>query len=200
MTRAWSLLPLAVVLLVAGCGKEEAKQGDALTFRVNPDRLGDRFESPGTGLTLRAPAGWNALPESLVLAAMDRLRAAGTGIGDTEPEMLALYRGAPEGATLAVSRYDVELPSSARDSLALLHLQAMRRQHPAAQVDDGRFAYRGYEVVQLRAVDSLTVAFKLLLSRKSQPLVQLDYVVPRSVYSRELEAVESSIGSLEPRS
>ena len=200
MTRTWTRLPLLALVLVAGCGEESARQNEPLTFRVNPDRLGERFERPGTGVTLRAPAGWHALPESLVSAAMDRLRASGAGIGATEPEMLALFRGTPEGATLAVSRYDFELPPASRDSLALLHLRTMRLQHPQAQVDDGRFVYRGFEIVQLRAVDSLSVAFKLLLSRKAQPLVQLDYVVPRSVYSRELESVESSIGSLEPRS
>lgn len=199
MTRLRTLL-LLLLMLAAGCGKEAERKSDAITFRVNPERLGERFESPGTGLSLRAPAGWNALPESLVSAAMDRLRAAGTAIGVAEPEMLALYRGAPEGSTLAVSRYDAELPPASRDSLAILHLSAMRLQHPAAQVDDGRFVYRGFEIVQLRSVDSVTVAFKLLLSRKAQPLVQLDYVVPRSAYSRELESVESSIGSLEPRS
>ncbi|MEO5618321.1 MAG: hypothetical protein ABIS67_11155, partial [Candidatus Eisenbacteria bacterium] len=102
MTRTWPWIPLLAVLLVAGCGKDSSRKNEPITFRVNPDRLGERFERPGTGLTLRAPAGWDALPESLVSAAMDRLRATGTGIGTTEPEMLALYRGAPEGATLAV--------------------------------------------------------------------------------------------------
>jgi len=204
VTRPRTLVPLLVwslaAALAAGCGDGSSRQEGPLTFRVDPARLGERFEHPGTGLALRAPAGWDALPDSLVRAAMARLRESGAAIGSREPEMLAVYRGAPEGATLAVSRYDAELPPASRDSLALLHLATLRRQHPGAQVDDGRFVYRGFEIVQLRAVDSVTVAFKLLLSRKARPLVQLDYVVPRSIYSRELESVESSIGSLEPRS
>jgi len=194
------LAPVLAVALAAGCGDGSSRQEGPLTFRVDPARLGQRFERTGAGFTLRAPAGWEALPDSLVSAAMARLRDAGAEIGLREPEMLAVYRAAPEGATLAVSRYDAELPPASRDSLALLHLATMRRQHPGGQVDDGRFVYRGFEIVQLRAVDSVTVAFKLLLSRKSRPLAQLDYVVPRSIYSRELESVESSIGSLEPRS
>jgi len=196
-----TLSALALLVgLASGCGEGRSGAEGALTFRVDPARLGARFEHRGAGLALRAPAGWDALPDSLVNAAMARLRDAGTAIGTHEPEMLAVYRAVPEGATLAVSRYDGELAPAARDSLALLHLATMRAQHPGGQVDDGRFVYRGFEIVQLRAVDSTTVAFKLLLSRKARPLMQLDYVVPRSIYSRELESVESSIGSLEPRS
>jgi hypothetical protein len=140
------------------------------------------------------------MPDSLVLAAMMRLRGSGAAVGTSEPEMLALYRSPEEGATLAVSRYATELSKPSRDSLALLHLQAIKQQHPGAEVADGRFVYRGFEIVQFRSVDSTTIAFKLLLSRAAKPLVQLDYVVPRGSYSRELEAIESSIGSLEPRS
>ncbi len=194
------LLSLVPALLLAGCERDSSRREEPLSFRVSPERLGDRFEDSGIGLSLRAPAGWDAMPDSLVRAAMDGLRASGAAIGTREPELLALFRRSPEGATLAVSRYQDTLEPAARDSLALLHLRAMRRQHPDGRVEDGRFVYRGFEIVQFRAVDSTTVAFKLLLSRTARPLVQLDYVVPRSVYSRELESVESSIGSLEPHS
>lgn len=188
-------------LALAGCAREEvARSSGDISFRVNAALLGERFEGPGSGLTLQAPAGWTPLPDSSLAAAMERLRGAGTAIGTVEPELLALYREAADGALLAVSRYALELPPASRDSLALLHLRRMRERNAGGQVADGRFTYHGFEIVQLRAVDAQTVAFKLLVSRPSRALVQLDYVVPRSVYSRELEAVESSIGSLEPRS
>jgi len=192
---------LAILIFAgAGCSERSGQKAEPLSFRVDPNRLGERFEREGVGFTLRAPAGWQALPDSLVRTAMDRLRAEGSAVGTLEPEMLALYQSRPDGATLSVSRYTQALPAAARDSLALLHLQAMKRRHPGAQVDDGRFVYHGFEIVQFRAVDSTRVAFKLLLHHDARPLVQLDYVVPRSSYSRELESVESSIGSLEPRS
>lgn len=201
MTRGWWAVPILACLALAGCGQDKAVRDDgAITFRVNPDLLGERFDRSGSGLSLRAPAGWSALPDSAISAAMDRLRASGSTIGVSEPVLLALYRDDRDGASLAVSSYAIELPPASRDSLALLHLRTMKQRHASGQVADGRFVYRGYEIVQIRAVDAQSVAFKLLLSRPSHALVQLDYVVPRNVYSRELEAVESSIGSLEPKS
>jgi hypothetical protein len=201
MTRGWWTPAVIAAFALAGCGAGESSQrAEAMTFRVNPERLGARFADTGAGFTLAAPAGWDALPESLLAAAMDRLRAGGEAPAGAEPALLALYREEPEGALLAVSSYAREFTPSSRDSLAMLHLRAMQKRHAGGQVADGRFVYRGYEVVQIRAVDDRAVAFKLFLSRPGRSLVQLDYVVPRGIYPRELEAVESSIGSLEPKS
>jgi len=202
MTRGCWTAAVVVVFALAGCGAgESSHKAEAMTFRVNPERLGARFADAGAGFTLGVPAGWDPLPESLLAAAMERLRASdqATG-GDAEPALLALYREEPEGALLAVSTYAGEFAPASRDSLAMLHLRAMQKRHAGGQVADGRFVYRGYEVVQIRAVDDHAVAFKLFLSRPGRSLVQLDYVVPRGIYPRELEAVESSIGSLEPKS
>lgn len=190
---------IIALMLLAGCASDSRHESSALSFRVDPARLGDRFEDPGAGLALRAPAGWGAVPESLLAAARARLHEVAPQAAD-EQQMLALYRQADDGAMLIVSRFAAEVPAASRDSLALLHLRKLKAEHPGAQVDDGRFTYHGYEIVQLRTVDSTTVAFKLLLSRAALPLVQLDYVVPRSAYPRELESIESSIGSLEPKS
>jgi hypothetical protein len=55
-------------------------------------------------------------------------------------------------------------------------------------------------VLQFRVVDAREVHFKLLIRRPRTAPFQLDYVVPRGVYERELESIESSIGSLRPMS
>ena len=199
MSRVAATLMCCVAL--AGCTRQDAipSQG-SIEFRVDPARLGARYADASAQLALRAPAGWSAVPDSLIAEAMTRVRATEPAAATGRLTLVAMYRQEPEGASLAVSRFGGAMSAAARDSVALVYLRNLRAAGPTAKVDDGRFLYHGFEIVQFRAVDDRRVAFKLLVSRPSQSLVQLDYVVPRNVYSRELEAVESSIGSLEPSS
>lgn len=194
---AWLLS--GALLAALGCGPaRQVPPASEIAFRVDSTRLGARFEDPGRGFGLSAPAGWTPLPASAIEEGMRRVRAAAGADSAREPRILALYRAEPEGASLALSDFSREFSASARDSLAARYLARLKARFRAGQVDQGRFTHRGFDVLQLRAVDSLAVQFKLLISRPRMSLFQLDYVIPRGAYERELESIESSIGSLRP--
>jgi hypothetical protein len=196
------LLALACVLAGGiGCGRPKpAARAEEITFRVDSTRLGERFEDAARSLTLSAPAHWAPLPAEAIEEGMRRLRAAAGPDSTREPRLLALYREDPEGASLAVSGFDRAFSGAALDSLGREHLTRLKARTPDGRVDQGRYSYRGFDVLQFRVVDLRAVHFKLLVNRPRTALLQLDYVVPRGVYERELESIESSIGSLRPLS
>jgi hypothetical protein len=167
---------------------------------VNPARLGEQFNDPSRTFAIRAPAGWSPLPAAIIHEAMRRVPESGRTDVALHPRMLALYRQDPEGASLAVSAFAGSLGEEERRTLAARYLGSLKSRFPQAKVEEGRFTYRGFDVVQFRVVDPQQVLFKLLVSRSDGPLYQLDYVVPVAVYQRELESIESSIGSLRPTS
>jgi len=188
-------------LAALGCGPgKQAPPAAEMAFRVDSTRLGERFEDPGRALALRAPVRWKPLPAAAIEEGMRRVRAAAGADSAHEPRMLALYREEPEGASLTVSHFAREFTATARDSLAALYLARLKSRFQQGQVDQGRFQYRGFDVIQLRVVDSQAILFKLLISRPRIALFQLDFVIPRGAYDRELESIESSIGSLQPLS
>jgi len=194
-------LVFGALLAVLGCGRaKQAPRSAEITFRVDSTRLGERFEDPARGLALSAPALWAPLPAAAFDEGMRRVRAAAGADSAREPRMLAIYREEPEGASLAVSNFTREFSTAARDSLAARYMALLKTRFPGGQVDQGRFTYRGFDVIQFRVVDSKVVQFKLLISRPRIALFQLDYVIPRGAYERELESIESSIGSLRPLS
>jgi hypothetical protein len=189
-TGALSLVPL-------GCAPEPTPEAfPEMAFSVDSTRLGEGFAAADGGMRLRAPAGWSAAPAE-TLAEVMRLLGQKASAGGDEPRLRALYREPSSGAALAVSDYDGPCTPERRDRLAALHERAMRERDPEAEVKSGRYGLHGVEIVQLRAVQSDKVLFKLLASRPPGPLFQLDYILPRGVYVSELRAVESSIGSLE---
>jgi hypothetical protein len=169
---------------------------DDVEFRVDAHRLGERFRAPGA-FELQAPAGWEALPETLLAEA--RARSASQPQGVETPRLRAVYRQR-DGAALAISEFSKTLDPRARASMLERITAALRERYPEARVEPGHFRYRGLQVGQVMLHDSTRVVFKLLVERERSPLYQLDYVIPRLVYRRELESVESSIGSLRTHS
>jgi hypothetical protein len=179
-----------VALLASSWGCSPAERAvDDLSFRVDSTRLGARFEAPGA-FQLQAPRGWEPVSADTIALVMRRVRH------DDDPTLLALYRQ-PEGSALAVSEYPFRLEAQARDSLLRRVESDWRTRNPSARVQRGRFRHGGADVSQLMIADSSQVVFKLLVAGPGGPLHQLDYIIPRSVYRRELEAVESSIGSIQ---
>ena len=179
---------LAMLLISSWSCSPTERTADDLSFRVDSARLGARFEAPGA-FQVQAPRGWEPVSADTVALAMRRVRH------DDAPMLLALYRQ-PEGSALAVSAYPFRLDAQGRDSLLERVERDWRTRNPSARVQRGRFRHGGADVSQLLIADSSQVVFKLLVAGPGGPLHQLDYVIPRSVYPRELEAVESSIGSI----
>ena len=156
---------------------------------MDSTRLGARFEAPG-GFQVQAPRGWEPVSAATIALATQRVRH------EDAPTLLAVYRQ-PDGSALAVSAYPFRLEAEARDSLLRRVESAWRTRNPSARVRRGRFRHGGADVSQLLIADTSQVVFKLLVAGPGGPLHQLDYVIPRALYRRELEAVESSIGSIQ---
>ena len=181
-------LVLATLLTSSwGCSPAERTAED-LSFRVDSTRLGARFDAGA--LQIQAPRGWEPVSADTIAMVMRRVRH------EDDPTLLALYRQ-PEGSALAVSAYPYRLEAQARDSLLRRVESDWRTRNPSARVQRGRFRHGGADVSQLMIADTSQVVFKLLVAGPEGPLHQLDYIIPRSVYRRELEAVESSIGSIQ---
>jgi hypothetical protein len=182
-------LILAALLASSWSCSPAQRTTDDLSFRVDSTRLGARFEAPGA-FQVQAPLGWEPVSAETIALVMQRVRH------DDAPMLLALYRQ-PEGSALAVSAFPFRLEAKARDSLLRSVESDWRTHNPSAHVQRGSFRHGGAEMSQLMIADSSQVVFKLFVAGPEGPLHQLDYVIPRSVYRRELEAVESSIGSIQ---
>ena len=191
---AWVAPFLALAWL--GCAASPGAAPEEVQFRVDSTRLGQRFVAPGA-FAVNAPAGWEPVPDSILAQAMSTV--SGQDLAQNSPRLRAVYRQ-DEGAALAISEFPTELDANGRSAMLQRFTSELRARYPGARVEPSRFRYRGFVVQQVMLDDSTRVVFKLLVERPGSPLYQLDYVVPRRIYRREVQSVESSIGSLETRS
>ncbi len=71
----------------------------------------------------------------------------------------------------------------------------LRDSFKSDQITRGQFSVDNVEVVQYLITTPETVAFKLFC-RVAGNYYQIDYFIPRTIYEKKLESIESSIGTL----
>ncbi len=183
-------------LVLICCSTEQGAGDGEMTFAVDEGLLGDAFRDVSGDFAIRAPAGWTALPDSVLEEAM-RIAEQRVEMNPRHlPRMLAMFRHPRHGATLTVSRYRSELSQAERDSLIKFQGDGLYATFPEVNVQSTRFVYQGSQVRQFMVSDPRAVVIKLLVDRLPLPMYQLDYVIPQAVYEKNLNSVESSIGSM----
>jgi len=179
-----ALLCCAVALGVGpGCRGAAPSHGPyrEFAFSVDSARLG--AEAAVEKVSLRVPLGWTAADSSVLQSVRQAVRL---DTGDFPVEPRAVFVGA--GASVLVATTFRTKPEAA---------EAYRAARPSLDVQEEWLLLGGIHAVQLLAMDTLRVQFKFLI--ESEPVVGLDYSVPRAAWEQEVRAVESSLGTIRKR-
>ncbi len=109
-------------------------------------------------------------------------------------KLLAIYKSDSTNCALIIS----ELPESSYDIIkGLLSKDNYYHEQDSiwTKIQSSIFIYKTYEIIQSVFQNSDLVIFKLLAHRLSE-FYELDYIIPRSEIEKNIQSVESSIGSL----
>jgi hypothetical protein len=190
-----ALLCCAVVVAFgAGCRGAAVSHGPfrEFTFSVDSSRLGT--EATIGKVSLRVPLGWEAADSSVLESIRE---AAGPDTGDFPVEPRAVFIG--EGSSILIATSFRTKPEAAEgfSGWARRYVEAYRSARPGLDVQEEWLLLSGIHAVQLLAMDTLRVQFKFLI--ESDPVVGLDYSVPRAAWEQEVRAVESSLGTIRKR-
>jgi hypothetical protein len=173
-------------LLFISC-QQSNKQVISAEFKVNKSLLSDSSFASKTGFTIYPPKNWlktdsfNSELQNKVLYRLDN-------------KLLAIYKSDSTNCALIIS----ELPETNFDIIKGLlgKTNSYPRQDSIwTNVQSSVFMYKNYEIIQVVSQNSNLVIFKLLTHRLSE-LYELDYIIPRSEITINMQSVESSIGSL----
>lgn len=90
------------------------------------------------------------------------------------------------------------LPMLHQDENAIADYQrAIAEKLAEREVKQGAFTYKGLKFYQTLAMSKEMVLFKLVIPQTEKRSFQIDYIVPLVYYQKNLQAIESSIGSIE---
>jgi len=175
--------------------QQEKPKHETLVFKVDDTLLEPAITDTNLKICISAPKNWKPIDNSL-------LKHINTSLGDALTQGLQIkpkwiFFNNQSQAMCVVSKLD--LVDIAQGEKVLKELkEAYRLKLSDATVQSAIFLKDDFRVHQLMVNSSKSVIIKMLLDAPEVPVFEVDYVVPRQVYARELRAIESSIGSIIP--
>jgi hypothetical protein len=200
--KRWGALSVCVVIILFACKKQEKQpalaEGEIL-FNVDSTLVQPAFSASGFGFKVSAPLSWQANSADRLNEIRQSLDSFVEVKDDFQILPLQFYLN-PENQCLLVVSYVAGTdsgmaPSAFRDS----YLLSVRITFALNNLQESRYIRNGIPVIQYLLQKDGNIIFKTLFHDSMNRLIQLDYVVPQSVYAQEAKAIESSIGTISIR-
>lgn len=183
----------AALALAVSCRSPGGSDGPfrELEFRIDSTLLGDPIRQGG--LVFCTPRGWEEA-DSAVMAAIHR-GLADRAADDVLPELDGVRIHAESGAVLVVTTF-ASSPGRTGDfaGWARRFVERYRAANPEVPAEEDWLKIGGVPAVQLYQADSARVQFQYLL--RGERVIGLHYSVPRAAWREQVQAVESSVGTV----
>ena len=184
---------LTLVLGIVGCSGD-TDPGEGSRFTVVDSLLGPALSDSTLGVTFRAPAVFEAArPEFMAQVASQIPRDPGN-VYFVQPHMIFAIPG--ENARIFVSGFPEKLDNE-MDAVWREGYLEQAREKAVPQVPElDEYTLNGADVLELRINSREIANVRLVCGRETRPIVQIDYLIPQSLYEELRPALESSMGSL----
>jgi hypothetical protein len=156
-------------------------------FNVNKFLLSDSLFVSKSGFSIYPPRNWiktdsyNSELQKKILYQLNN-------------KLLAIYKSDTSNCALIIS----ELPETNYNNIKGLLAKSDSYVNPGliwTSVQSTEFKYRTYEIIQIVFQNPELIIFKLFTHRLSE-VYELDYIIPSSEINKNIQFVESSIGSI----
>ncbi|NQT26607.1 hypothetical protein HQ585_14730 [candidate division KSB1 bacterium] len=197
--RKWILLSLSLFIILMACTQKEKQPALAegeIFFNVDSTLIQTPFSVPEYGFQVSPPITWLATSPNMLKQIKESLESVVQPKGDFQINPLQFFLHPDHPSVLVVSyitdqNVEADIPAlqeryitSIRTSLALYNLQ------------ENQYTKTGIPIIQYLLQKDGNIIFKILFEDSKNQLIQLDYVVPQSVFPEESKAIESSIGTI----
>ena len=187
---------IMIVISVTGCerkGRNAKNHPQELTFNVNHSLLEDKFSDQSLGFTFHPPKSCLQLPEEMVQKVKGQLKDEYTVSNSFIIEPYQFFLNEKDQFACLISILPTLSPA---DSSIDEYQQAIRNFTRNSQVTQDMFLHNGFRIYQSLIIRQNMIQFKLIIPQPLEKSFQIDYVIPKSIYRDNVEAIESSIGSI----
>ena len=187
------IIPIVVVKLsmffIISCNADDFDQkDDTMQFYVDTSLLSTSIYLEDSNILVRPPIGWDAISD-IEFEKLSKSIQDGENIFDIQ---LSRAFKSPDGALLIISKVQSQVNNFGYippDYVEILSEQFNLKHVPFDIFDINQVPVRQY------LINAKEFAiFKLLLSASTD--YQMDYIIPKNIYKKELKKIESSIGSI----
>jgi hypothetical protein len=182
---------LCVLLFLGACEKQRTDQVPELSFRVNQNILGESFRNEQFGFAFCPPQNCQSLSKESLTEAGKKLLDF-TQADSFHFELVYAALNPQEQFVCMVT--GIENLRTEMDMKK--YLDAIKLKMGQYDIRPSIFNYQGFKVQQVLIMMPDKIIFKLIIPQPEKKSFQIDYIVPQVYYKNNLEAIESSIGSL----
>ena len=189
------LLCAIIICSFVGCDSPNKKRQpyETLAFNVDQTLLEPVLTDTELNITIAAPKNWKKIDDSVFAQVINELDLQLTENIKLVPRWIFLNENSL--AMCIVSKLNGV--GIAPDENLLKNLAtAYQNQFPKATVKQAVFRKDAFRIHQLMVIADDFVLIKLICDAPKTLIFEVDYRVPRDVYKTELQAIESSIGSI----
>lgn len=195
------LFLLLVLTLIAGCTSQKNDDPDRpaeLIFDVDSELLGEQVHLEDQGVRFNPPREWGHISGDVFDEAIQQLE---NNQLDHEPfsiQPIRMFLHPQNGSTLIVSEITTTKLLPGTGEIMKAFRTVLKERFNDTDVLETIFLKDEIQFHQYLVQSQDKVNFKFLFTNTADDLLQVDYIVPRSVYLSESKAIESSIGSIHP--
>jgi hypothetical protein len=181
--------------LTQGCKNKNHNENNnlaELTFKVNQSLLGKKYVDKYLGFSFLPPKSCLQMAEVTVQKVKDQLKKEYTNTNSyvIEPHQFFLNKNDKFACLVSILT-----TFSNVDSTISKYQKVIIAESKNSQVTQAIFLHNGFRIYQSLIISTDIIHFKLVVPQSSNKTFQVDYVIPKTIYQDELEAIESSIGS-----
>ena len=195
--NALTAMILLLLSFAFNCGDRNRNNNDPipeLSFQINPALIEKRFCDNVLSFSFQPPKGCIPVSMSLFNKAREKIVREYSLDSSFAVEPRNLFLNQKERLICLVSA----LPKWPSFPLLLKGYQrAIDEWSKKGDIKTGVFTHRGLEIRQILTMGREQVNFKLVILQSGIHPFQIDYIIPQESYKNNLEAIESSIGSIE---
>ncbi len=186
------LILLATIGFVSCNNDDPHESENTIEFRVNPEWVGPAIADSSLGISFQPPASCIKMPASFVDEVQAELVKQFAQSDDFSIEPAHIFIDEQNSFVCLISTLpDVNSDSTADDYKAELYETWQEN-----DVEQTEFIYNKFIIYQTLVMSPVRVQFILVVPRSAQSSFRIDYIIPKENYSGQIEAIESSIGSL----
>ncbi|MBN2000029.1 hypothetical protein JW935_20930 [candidate division KSB1 bacterium] len=190
MTRKYLLFLWIFFILMSGCG---TKRNNDMTFKVNPSLLEPVYKNEELGFSFCAPKGCKDIASDVFDAAKQQLQNQVSASDSFYLSVEKINYNPDEQFLCVVS----SLPQFQGKSGVSDYLMVIAEKFENSNLRQNVFTYHGFTIHQTLVMTDDKTIFKLFIPQADFKSFQIDFIVDKNNYQKNLEAIESSIGSLE---
>lgn len=182
---------LLIFLFIWNCEKPDAEKVKELSFRVNKNLVGEPYRNELLGFSFCPPKSCESISK-------DILKQAGSAMLDSSQsdschyELLCAALNVQEQFICLVTGID----NLCTENDMKNYLDAIKLKMSQYDIRPSVFYYNGFKIQQILIMMPEKIIFKLIVPQSEKKSFQIDYIIPEVYYKKNLEAIESSIGSL----